>query len=87
MIFRVQFQFVKKGQIILYLVHSVSLFSFSISLRSVADLGCSSRIPDPIFSIPNPGSRVDRIPDPGSESASNNLSIFKPKKLILSFKK
>jgi hypothetical protein len=27
-------------------------------------LGCLSRIPDLIFSIPNPGSRVNKIPDP-----------------------
>jgi hypothetical protein len=34
-------------------------------------------IPDPNFSIPDPGSK--KIPDPGSESASKNLSIFNPK--------
>jgi hypothetical protein len=41
----------------------------------------------PIFSIPDPGSRVDKKPDPGSRvgkipgpgSASKNLSIFNPK--------
>ena len=33
-------------------------------------------IPDPNFSIPDHGSRVKKIPDPGS--ASKNLSIFKP---------
>jgi hypothetical protein len=47
------------------------------------DPECLSRIPDPIFSIPDPGSRVDKIPDLGSGSASNNLSIFNPKKLML----
>jgi hypothetical protein len=36
-------------------------------------------IPDPNFSIPDPRSRVKKIPDPGSESASKNLSIFNPK--------
>jgi hypothetical protein len=45
-------------------------------------------IPDPIISIPdlgsrilNPGYRVDKIPDPGSGSASKNLSIFDPTQL------
>jgi hypothetical protein len=38
-------------------------------------------IPDPgsEFSIPDPGSRVKKIPDPGFGSASKNLSIFNPK--------
>jgi hypothetical protein len=31
-------------------------------------------IPDPNFSIRDPGSRVKKIPDPGSGSASNNLT-------------
>ncbi len=31
-------------------------------MASVADPGCLSRIPDPIFSIPDPESRVDKIP-------------------------
>jgi hypothetical protein len=44
---------------------------------SVSDLGCLSRIR--IFFIPDPGSRVKKIPDPGSASASKNLSIFYPK--------
>jgi hypothetical protein len=37
---------------------------------------CGSKmfIPDPNFSIPDPGSRVKNIPDPGSWSASKNLS-------------
>jgi hypothetical protein len=43
--------------------------------------GSSMFIPDPIFSVPDSGFRVDKIPDPGS--ASKNLSIFNPKKLIL----
>jgi hypothetical protein len=34
-------------------------------------------IPDPNFSIPDPESRVKKIPDPGA--ASKNLSILKPK--------
>jgi hypothetical protein len=47
---------------------------------SVADPGCLSRIPDPTFSIPDPGSELSpsRIPDPGS--SSKNLSILTPKK-------
>jgi hypothetical protein len=35
-------------------------------------------IPDPNFSIPDPGSRVKKIPDPESGSALKNLSIFNP---------
>jgi hypothetical protein len=46
---------------------------------SVADQECLSRIPDPDFSIPDPGSRVKKIPDPGSKSTRKNLSIFNPK--------
>jgi hypothetical protein len=48
---------------------------------SVADLECLSRIPDPNFSIPDPGSKRFRIQgkkDPGSGCASKNLSIFNP---------
>jgi hypothetical protein len=33
-------------------------------LRNVADPGCLSRIPNPNYSIPDPGSRVKKIPDP-----------------------
>ncbi len=45
---------------------------------SVADPECLSCIPDPIFSIPDPGSRVKKIPEPrsGSASASKNVSIL-----------
>jgi hypothetical protein len=43
---------------------------------SIADPGCFSPIPDPNFSITDPGSRVKKIQDPGSGSASKNLSIF-----------
>jgi hypothetical protein len=39
--------------------------------------GCLSRIPDPNFSIPDPGPEFFSIPDPGS--ASKNLSILTPK--------
>ncbi len=49
---------------------------------SVSDHGCSSRIPNPNFSISVPGSRVKKkAPDPGSGSATTgkNLSIFNPK--------
>ncbi len=42
-------------------------------------LNPGSRIQDPIFSIPDPGFRVDKITDPGS--ASKNLSIFYKKNL------
>jgi hypothetical protein len=35
--------------------------------------------PEPNFSIPDPGSKRFRFPDPGSGSASKNLSIFNPK--------
>jgi hypothetical protein len=41
---------------------------------------CSSSgmvIPDPNFSIPDLGSMVEKIPDPGA--ASKNLSILNPK--------
>jgi hypothetical protein len=36
-------------------------------------------IPDPRLSIPYPGTRVDKIPDPGFGSASQNLIIFTQK--------
>jgi hypothetical protein len=36
-------------------------------------------IPDPNFFIKDPGSRVKKIPNLGSGSASKNLSIFNPK--------
>jgi hypothetical protein len=38
-------------------------------------------IPDPNFSLPDPGSK--KHPDPGSESASKNISIFNPKNCFL----
>ena len=47
-------------------------------LSSVADPGCLSRIR--IFSIPDPGSRVKKIP--GSGSASKNLSILTQKMFL-----
>jgi hypothetical protein len=40
---------------------------------SVADPECLFRIPGPNFSIPDPGSRVENLPCPGS--ATKNLSI------------
>jgi len=43
---------------------------------SVADPGCLSRIPDPVFSpsrIPDPGSR---IPDPGSNQKGGGKIFF-----------
>jgi hypothetical protein len=45
---------------------------------SVADPGCLSRIPDPNVSIPDPGFRVKKIPDPRSASVSRILSIINP---------
>jgi hypothetical protein len=36
-------------------------------------------IPDPNF---HPGSRVKKIPDPGTGSASKTLSIFHPKNIV-----
>ncbi len=45
-------------------------------LIRVADPGCESRIPDPYFSIPDPGSRVNKVPDPGSATTSKILSKF-----------
>ncbi len=52
---------------------------------SVAHPRCLSRIPDPIFSFPDPGSRVDKISDPGSgpDPQSKNLSIFNSQNLHL----
>ncbi len=41
---------------------------------SIADPGCLSRVPDPNFSIPDPESRVKKIPDPAIKA--KNLSIF-----------
>ncbi len=43
-------------------------------LNSVADPGCLSRIPDPNFSISDPGSKTIKIPDPGS--VLKNLSVL-----------
>ncbi len=40
---------------------------------------CGSGIFIPGTSFFNPGSRVKKISDPGSGSASKNLSIFNPK--------
>jgi hypothetical protein len=42
---------------------------------------------DPNFSILDPGSMVEKIPDPGSGSTSKNVSIFIPKKLFPSSRK
>ncbi len=55
-----------------------------IWLTHGAEAGCLSRIQDLIFLHPgywnpDPRSRVDKIPDPGSGSASRNLSINKQK--------
>jgi hypothetical protein len=46
---------------------------------SVADPRYLCRIQDSGSEFFHPGSRVKEIPDPGSGSASKNLSIFNPK--------
>jgi hypothetical protein len=43
----------------------------------VADPGCLSRILDLIFSIPDPGSRVDKISDPGLTRSRIRIKEFK----------
>jgi hypothetical protein len=52
-----------------------------IILLSVAELGCLSRTQDPGSDFFYPASRVDKIPDPGSGSASKKLCTFNPKYL------
>jgi hypothetical protein len=55
------------------LIGSTVLHEFKqrgIGMSNVADPGCLFRIPDPNFSIPDPGSK--EIPDPGSGSLSKN---------------
>ncbi len=37
---------------------------YTVLISSVADPGCLSRIPDPNFSIQDPGSKKFWIPDP-----------------------
>ncbi len=54
--------------------------------HSVADPGCLFRIPDPYFSMPDPGSRVKNIPDHGSGSASKNIRILNLKMFLNSRK-
>ncbi len=48
----------------------------NMALISVADPGCLSRLLDPNFSTPDPGSRIETRKNPGSGSATKNLSIF-----------
>ncbi len=55
-----------------------SIVLMLIPVRSVADPGCLSRIPDPTFFHPGSRIRTVSIPDPGS--SSKNLSILTPKK-------
>jgi hypothetical protein len=50
-----------------------------MAVLRIRDVYTVSQIPDPTFSIPDPGSRVKKIPDLGSRSAPKNLSIFNPK--------
>jgi hypothetical protein len=47
--------------------------------RTEVRIGFGMFIPDTNFSIPDPASRVKKIQDPRSGSASKNLSIFSPK--------
>jgi len=44
---------------------------------SVADLGCLFRIPDRNFSIPDPGSKRFRIPDPHQKIVSKISEIIR----------
>ncbi len=53
--------------------------SRSMFPASFPDPRCLSQIPHPIFSIPDLGSRVNKITHPGSASASKNLSILTQK--------
>jgi hypothetical protein len=49
-------------------------------VSSVADLVCLYRIPDPTFFHPGSRIRTVSIPDPGS--ASKNLSVLTPQKIV-----
>ncbi len=57
--------------LLLLLTHQ---FPVDSVVLSVADLGCLSQIPDPNFSIPDPGSKRFRIPDPHRIKAVSKLS-------------
>jgi hypothetical protein len=50
-----------------------------IYLSNVADPGCLSRIPEPNFSIPDPGSNRFRILDPHPRILVGTVRIFNPK--------
>ncbi len=52
------------------------IFCIFYLVSSVADPGCLSLDPN-FFFVLDPGSRVKKIPDPGS--VSQNLSFFNPK--------
>jgi hypothetical protein len=60
-------------------ISPTSLWNKSDFSTSVAYPGCLSRSPDQNFSIPDPGSRVKKIPDPESGAESKNLSILTQK--------
>ncbi len=68
--------------------HTYSLWIEHIDLYEILkpslnqSCGSGMFIPDPNFSIPDPGSRVKNISDPGSGSASKNLSIFLTQKIV-----
>jgi hypothetical protein len=61
-------------------------FKFSLIVRKgdnvavlrIRDVYLGSRIPVPTFSIPDPGSRVDKIPDPDQYQ---RVSVFLTKKM------
>jgi hypothetical protein len=68
-----------KGQLNTELIQRIGSGTWEETVRivSVADPGCLSRVPGPNFPIPDPGSGVKKIPDPGS--AKIIFSVFNPK--------
>jgi hypothetical protein len=56
----------------------ISSSDYLSSVGTFADPECLSWISDLIFSIPDPVSKVKKVRDPGSESATKKLSIFNP---------
>jgi hypothetical protein len=54
----------------------ISSFLFFGYITCKQCCGSGMFIPDPIFSIPDPRSRVDKIPDLGSGSASKKFKYF-----------
>jgi hypothetical protein len=70
-----QKQWVQEGRI-------PNLYTTNIKTNSVADPGCLSRIPEPTFSIPDPGSEF--FP---SRILIKEVKYFNPKKCFLSSRK